>query len=46
MFNLNNQNKAALGEAMVLARLLLLGYDATITNFTVKNSKSFDIFLS
>ena len=44
MFNLNNQNKAAIGEAMVLARLLLLGYYATITNFTVKNSKSFDIF--
>lgn len=44
MFELNNQNKAAIGESLVLAHLLLLGYDAAITNFTVKNSKSFDIF--
>jgi hypothetical protein len=41
---INNQNKGAVGEHLVAARLLILGHDASITNFTVNNSKSFDLF--
>lgn len=44
MANLTNQNKGAIGELLVTARLLQLGHDAANTNFTVKNSKSFDIY--
>jgi hypothetical protein len=41
---INNQNKGAIGEHLVAAHLLILGHDASITNFTVHNSKSFDLF--
>ena len=41
---INNQNKGAVGELIVAARLMILGHDAAITNFTVKNSKTFDLY--
>lgn len=44
MKKVTNQNKGAIGEYMVLARLLLLGYDAAIANFTINNVKGYDIF--
>lgn len=42
--NINRSNKGAIGEHLVTARLLLQGYDVAIANFTVKNSKAFDLF--
>ena len=44
MKNISNQNKGAIGEYIVLSRLLLLGHDAAIANFTVNNVNGYDIF--
>lgn len=44
MGKITNQNKGAIGEYIVLSRLLLLGYDAAIANFTVNNVNGYDIF--
>lgn len=42
--DINRSNKGAIGEHLVTAHLLLQGYDVAIANFTVKNSKTFDLF--
>jgi hypothetical protein len=44
MANINKRNLGAVGEFQVLSRLLLLGYQAAITNMTVYNMENIDIF--
>ena len=44
MANINKNNLGAIGEHQVLSRLLLLGYQAAITNMSVDNMENIDIF--
>lgn len=44
MANINRNNLGAVGEHQVLSRLLLLGYQAAITNMSVDNMENIDIF--
>lgn len=44
MANINRNNLGAIGEHQVLSRLLLLGYQAAITNMSVDNMENIDIF--
>lgn len=43
MANINRNNLGAIGEHQVLSRLLLLGYQAAITNMSVNNMENIDI---
>lgn len=43
MIDINNNALGAVGEHQTLSRLLLLGYQAAITNLSVKNDESADI---
>lgn len=43
MANLPTYVLGAIGEHQVLSRLLLLGYNAAITNLSVENTESTDI---
>lgn len=44
MIDINNNALGAVGEHQTLSRLLLLGYQAAITNLSVKNDESADIY--
>jgi len=46
MVELSKQAKGAIGEHYVVMRLLARGYSVANVNFTVKNTKSVDIFCS
>lgn len=44
MAYINKNNLGAIGEHQVLSRLLLLGYQAAITNMSVDNMENIDVF--